>query len=93
MIKNEKIIKRLEGESRHDIERDMLESFGFVWITNIGQHADGDLLISSGLDGDLVQGELWIDWVNKRICVYKEGYDLTLVEGELNEEENNLWFE
>lgn len=67
MIKNEKIIKKIEGESKRDIERDILESFGFVWITNVGRHADGGLLISSDLDEYFTDAELWVDWDKKRI--------------------------
>jgi len=88
----EKVIKALEGETKEDIEKDMLESFGFVWITDIGTHADGSLLIVQGLDEEYKDWELWVDWKKKRILLYNKEMDLELIEGELTKQEEDLYY-
>lgn len=88
----EKIVKTLEGESKEDIEEDMLESFGFVWVTDIGTHADGGLLIVQGLDEEYKDWELWVDWKKKRILLYNTKADLELIEGELTKQEEDLYY-
>ena len=35
MIK-EKILGKFDGDSEEEVEKDMLEEFGFIWITNMG---------------------------------------------------------
>ena len=91
MNTKDKIIKTLEGESKEDIEEDMLESFGFVWVTDIGTHADGGLLIEQGL-GEYKNWELWVDWKKKRILLYNTEADLELIEGELTKREEKLYY-
>lgn len=66
----EKIIKTLEGDSKEEIEEAMLVSFGFVWVTDIGTHADGGLLITQGLEKEYRDWQLWVDWKKKRILLY-----------------------
>jgi hypothetical protein len=92
MKKNEKIIKKLEGESDDEIADAMLSSFGFEYITDFGVRPDGSLLIEEALDRDYSAGALWVDWKNKRVCFYTDGVDLTMIEGELTKEEEKLWY-
>jgi hypothetical protein len=91
MKKSEKILKSIEGESKEEIEKDLLESFGFIWITDIGTHGDGSLLIEQGLD-EYKDYELWVDWETKRICLYSPAEDLNIIEGELTKEEEELYY-
>jgi hypothetical protein len=93
MNKKDLIVKELSGEDKEEIEKDMLESFGFVWITDIGQHADGSLLIVEGLEEEYKDWELWVDWKKKRILLYNEESDLEMIEGGLTNEEDSLFYD
>jgi len=88
----EQIIKKLEGESEEDIEKEILDSFGFGYVSDIGSRHDGSVIIEVGLE-DIggKECELWVDYVGERTLIYNFGNDLYFLEGGLTKEEEKKW--
>ncbi|MCK4440542.1 MAG: hypothetical protein KAU90_00955 [Sulfurovaceae bacterium] len=92
MIK-EKIIGALEGEDEEDVEKNMLNKFGFVYISGIGSRHDGSIVIDVLLtENEGKDCELWVDYKNKRVLVYKFGDDLYFLDGDLTKKEVKIYY-
>jgi len=93
MKPQDKIIKALEGKSEEEIEKELLKKFGFVKIAEFMTRADGSIIVDNGL-GDTydIEFELWVDYKNKRVLLYKFGYDLDLLDGKLTKEEEKEFY-
>jgi len=93
MIK-EKIIGSLDGESEEEIERDVLEKFGFIYVGGIGSRYDGSVVIDIFLtEQDGKECELWVDYKNKRTLIYNVGEDLYFLDGNLTKKEEKEWYD
>ena len=93
-MKKEKIIGALEGESEEDVEKDMLEKLGFIWICGIGSRPDGSVLIDETItEQEGKECELWVDFKNERVAIYSFGSDLMLMSGDLTKQEDKMWYD
>ena len=92
MIK-EKILGKLEGDSEEEVEKDMLDKFGFVYISGIGARHDGSVIIDDLTEDEGKECELWVDYQNKRTLIYSFGEDLYFIDGELTKEEDKKWYD
>ncbi len=93
-MNKEKIIGSLEGESEEEIEKNMLEEFGFIKITEFMTRSDGSLVADMGLSGTYdIECELWTDYINKRVLLYSVGSDLHLLDGELTKKEEKKYYD
>ncbi len=93
-MKKEKIIGSLDGKSEEEIEKEMLEKFGFVKITEFMTRSDGSLVADMGLSGTYdIECELFIDYKNKRALLYTFGYDLHILDGELTKQEDKKYYD
>ena len=92
MIK-EKIIGALNGESEEEIEKEVLEKFGFIWVCGIGSRHDGSVIIDETLTNEEgKECELWVDYKNERCLIYCFGDDLRLMNGDLTKKEEKEWY-
>ncbi len=91
-MKKEKIIGSLEGESEEEVEKEMLEKFGFVKITEFMTRHDGSIVADNTLSRTYeIDCSLWIDYKNKRVLLYKFGYDLHFLDEDLTKKEEKMW--
>jgi len=89
----EKILKALEDKSEEEIQKELLEEFGFLKITEFMTRSDGSLVADMGLSGTYdIECELWIDYKKKRALLYSYGYDLNLIDGELTKKEDKIYY-
>ena len=93
-MKKEKIIGSLEGKSEEKVEKEMLEKFGFMKITEFMTRHDGSIVVDMGLK-DLydVDCELFVDYKNKRGLLYSFGSDLHFLDGELTKKEEKMYYD
>ncbi len=93
-MKKEKIIGSLDGKSEEEVEKDMLEKFGFVKITEFMSRGDGSIVADNSLSGTYeIDCELFIDYKNKRALLYSFGWDLHLLDGELTKKEEKNYYD
>lgn len=92
-MKKEKILGKLNGDSEEDIEKDVLDSFGFRYISSIGSRNDGSIIVDAVItEREGKDCELWIDYVGERTLIYKYGDDLYFIDGELTKEEEEKYY-
>lgn len=90
-MSKQKIIRAIEGEDKEEIEKELLDSFGFNYISSFAVRPDGTILVNVGIEKEWLEFELWIDYKNKRVLIYKESGDFEFLDGEFNKEELKLW--
>jgi len=89
----EKIVKALENKSEEEIQKELLEEFGFLKITEFMTRSDGSIVVDDGLSGTYeIECELWIDYKNKRALLYTYGYDLNFIDGDLTKKEDKIYY-
>lgn len=92
-MSKERIIKALEGKDKIETEKELLEEFGFIYISDFMVRADGTICVDIGI-GDTyeIDFELWIDYKNKRALLYSPYDYLNFIDGQLTEEEEKIYY-
>jgi hypothetical protein len=93
-MSKERILGKIEDKSEEEIDKEMLGKFGFVYISDFMTRADGSIVADKGLGGtyDDVDCELWVDFKNRRVVLYTEGFDLNFLEGDFTKEEEKMYY-
>lgn len=93
-MSKEKILKALEDKSEEEIQKELLEEFGFIKITEFMSRHDGSIVADMGLSSTYeIDCELWIDYKNKRTLLYSYGYDLNFLDGDLTKKEDKIYYD